>query len=123
MTRALEIDEREFQLADGREARRTLRGRITLPSGADGRARALPWVLVLHGFKGFMDWGFFPELARHLAGEGLAVVRFNFSGSGHGERPLEFTEPDEFFANTPSRELEDVERVRTWIDSPSAPPW
>lgn len=123
MTREVpELFEHEFVLADGRDELRTLRGRITLPRGADERARGLPWVLVLHGFKGFMDWGFYPELARRLAHGGLAVVRFNFSGSGHGERPLEFTEPRAFFANTPSREVEDAERVRAWIEA-LAVPW
>lgn len=69
-----------------------------------------------------MDWGFFPELARRLVTRGLAVVRFNFSGSGHGERPLDFTEPQAFLENTPSREIEDLERVRAWLDS-GAVPW
>jgi dienelactone hydrolase len=111
--RVLQVDEREFVLED---ARGPLRGRVTLPAGAVERARRLPFVLVLHGFKGFMDWGFYPELARRLARSGLAVVRFNFSGSGHGARPLELTEPQAFFENTPSREIEDVERVRAWLD-------
>jgi len=121
MTRktALEPREREFVLEDERDPLRTLRGRVSMPAGD---ARALPWVLVLHGFKGFMDWGFYPELARALVASGLAVVRFNFSGSGHGPRPLECTEARAFFENTPSRELEDVERVRAWLDSGAVPP-
>lgn len=111
-----ELLEREFTLADERDPLRTLRGRIAFPPGAEERGERLSYVLVLHGFKGFMDWGFYPELARRLARGGLAVVRFNFSGSGHGARPLEFTDPRAFFENTPSREIEDVERVRAWID-------
>jgi dienelactone hydrolase len=115
-----ELVEREFLLEDARDPLRTVRGRISLPAGAE-RERRLPFVVVLHGFKGFMDWGFFPELARRLAASGLAVVRFNFSGSGHGPRPLELTEPRAFFENTPSREIEDVERVRAWLDTGSVP--
>jgi pimeloyl-ACP methyl ester carboxylesterase len=68
-----------------------------------------------------MDWGFYPELARRLAASGLAAVRFNFSGSGHGPRPLEFTEHRAFFENTPSREIDDVERVRAWLDTGAVP--
>jgi hypothetical protein len=78
-------------------------------------------VLVLHGFKGFMDWGFFPELARAIARAGFAAVRFNFSGSGVGEDRERFTEPRAFFENTPSRELDDVERVRAWLDAGAVP--
>jgi pimeloyl-ACP methyl ester carboxylesterase len=121
MTRAdaVELSEREFVL-ESSDPLRTLRGRVSLPPGAV-RGQGLGYVLVLHGFKGFMDWGFFPELARRLVAAGLAVVRFNFSGSGHGPRPLEFTEPRAFFENTPSRELEDVERVRAWLDTGAVP--
>ena len=114
----VELSEREFVLEDGHDPLRTLRGRISLPAGTE---RRLPFVLVLHGFKGFMDWGFYPELARRLAASGLAVVRFNFSGSGHGPRPLECTESQAFFENTPSREVDDVERVRAWLDAGSVP--
>jgi pimeloyl-ACP methyl ester carboxylesterase len=116
-----ELEERDFRLDDERDPLRTIHGRLDYPLGAED-GHPLAYVLVLHGFKGFMDWGFFPELARRLVAEGLAVVRFNFSGSGHGVRPLEFTEPRAFFANSPSREIEDVERVRAWLDS-GAVPW
>jgi pimeloyl-ACP methyl ester carboxylesterase len=117
-TESVELREREFVLEDERDPLRTVRGRISLPAR---RERGLPFVLVLHGFKGFMDWGFYPELARRLAASGLAVVRFNFSGSGHGPRPLECTESQAFFENTPSRELDDVERVRAWLDGGGVP--
>lgn len=116
------LEEREFQLTDEREPGRTIRGRLAYPGGAEERGERLPYVLVLHGFKGFMDWGFYPELTRRFVARGLAVVRFNFSGSGHGSRPLEFTEPEAFFENTPSREIDDVERVRAWLDT-GAVPW
>lgn len=115
------IEEREFRIEDPHDPLRTLRGRLNHPAGAEER-EGLAYVLVLHGFKGFMDWGFYPELTRRLVARGLAVVRFNFSGSGHGERPLECTEDEAFFANTPSREIEDVGRVRAWLDS-GAVPW
>jgi dienelactone hydrolase len=115
-------DARSFRIDDPGDELRTLRGWIESPADAEERAQPLPYVLVLHGFKGFMDWGFFPELARRLVGQGLAVIRFNFSGSGVGEDPLELSEERAFFANTPSRQLDDVERVRTWLDG-GAVPW
>ncbi len=115
-------DSRSFRIDDPEDPLRTLRGWLEVPAGAEDSGQSLPCVLVLHGFKGFMDWGFFPELARALVARGLAALRFNFSGSGVGENPLEFTEEQAFFENTPSRELEDVERVRAWLDS-GAVPW
>jgi len=117
---ATELEEREFRLDDARDPLRTIRGRVTLPPGASRDARP-GWVLALHGFKGFMDWGFYPELARRLAASGIALVRFNFSGSGVGERAGVFSEERAFFENRPTRELEDVERVRAWLDSGAVP--
>ena len=38
-----------------------------------------PAVLLCHGAKGFMDWGFFPSLATLLAERGYAAVRFKGS--------------------------------------------
>jgi len=100
---------RPFQLEFEGEPGRIVRGRATLPSSAGG---PWPWVLVLHGFKGFMDWGFFPELAGRLARAGLAAVGFNTSGSGVGADLESFSEPHSFRRGTLSRQLEDVERVR-----------
>ena len=117
-----EYDAQRLRIDDPADGLRTLRGWIEYPRSAEAARERVPYVLVLHGFKGFMDWGFFPELARRLVARGLAVIRFNFSGSGVGENPLEFSEERAFFENTPSRELEDVERVRAWLDS-GALPW
>ena len=120
--RPTQLDEREFRIDDELDPLRVIRGRLACPSGTEGAGERLPYLLVLHGFKGFMDWGFYPELTRSLVARGFAVVRFNFSGSGIGENPLEFTEHRAFFENTPSREIEDVDRVRTWLDG-GAVPW
>lgn len=102
------IERRSFELAWEGEPRRRVRGRVHLPA-LDGE---LPWVMVLHGFKGFMDWGFFPLLCDRLAGRGVAAVAFNTSGSGVGPDGESFSDLDAFRSDTLSRQLEDVERVR-----------
>ncbi len=111
------IDTREFTIGDPDEKDRVIRGRVHLPEGTEDTGAELPYVLILHGFKGFMDWGFFPELARRLVMRGIGAVPFNFSGSGIGEDPMEITEDEAFSKNTPSRAVEDVARVRALIDS------
>lgn len=68
-------------------------------------------VVVVHGFKGFKDWGFFPYVCERLAEAGHTVVSFNLSGNGIGEDPLEFTELEKFGANTFTVELEDIRAV------------
>jgi dienelactone hydrolase len=103
-----------FELDYPGEPGRIVRGRLVRPDGSRSGA-ALPWVLVLHGFKGFMDWGFFPELARRLADAGLAAVLFNTSGSGIGADLESFTEEAAFARGTLSRQLEDIARVREHV--------
>lgn len=82
----------------------------------------LPTVVILHGFKGFKDWGFFPYAAAALANRGFAVVTFNFSMNGVGENLLEFTELEKFARNTYSREQEDVAKIIGEIKEGLLPP-
>jgi uncharacterized protein len=77
-----------------------------------GEARVVPHaiasVVLVHGFKGFSHFAFFPFLADRLAAAGITAVSFNFSGSGVGEDLETFTEPDAFEENTYTRELHDL---------------
>jgi pimeloyl-ACP methyl ester carboxylesterase len=90
---------------------RILRGDVRIPEGPPPRSA----VVVVHGFKGFKDWGFFPYLCRRLAAAGHAVVSFNFSGSGIGSDPERFTELEAFAANTFTRELEELAWIVDWV--------
>jgi pimeloyl-ACP methyl ester carboxylesterase len=74
--------------------------------------------VVIHGFKGFKDWGFFPWLAEHLcARHHVAVCRFNMSRSGIGENPEAFDRLDLFADDTYSRQLADLRRVVAYAQS------
>jgi uncharacterized protein len=86
---------------------RAVDGLVDVPN-ASGRR---PTVVVVHGFKGFMEWGFFPPLAELLRERGFTVVRFNVSGSGMEPGEDRATDLEGFTANTFSRELEDVDAV------------
>jgi uncharacterized protein len=85
-------------------------GDILVDVRAAGRTSARPAVLVLHGFKGFKDWGMFPPFSQRLAQAGFAVVSPNLSGSGVDDSG-EFSRPERFGHNTFSAELEDARRV------------
>jgi uncharacterized protein len=84
-----------------------IRGEVRHPEGRDHGT-----VLLLHGFKGFARWGFFPYVADTLARAGLRAITFDFSGSGIGADRESFTELDAFRDNTWTRELEDAALVR-----------
>ncbi len=77
-----------------------------------GASRSQPRaaVAILHGFKGFKDWGMFPPIAERLARAGFTAVSFNFSGSGVDDAG-DFTLPERFAHNTFSAELSDTRLV------------
>ena len=111
------LDSRSFRLTYPHEPARIIRGIADGPRGFASAREPRPHVLVLHGFKGFMNWGFFPEIAHRIAARGMVAVRFNMSGSGIGDDLETFTELEAFARNTYTRELEDLQRVRGWIAS------
>ena len=85
-------------------------GPLLIDVRSGGRTSPRPAVVVVHGFKGFKDWGMFPPAAERLAQAGLTVVTFNLSGSGV-DAEGEFTLADRFGRNRYSIELADVARV------------
>lgn len=75
-------------------------------------------VIIMHGFKGFMDWGHFPLVAQKIAEKGHSVVMFNFSHNGtSAAAPSDFVRLDLFSENTYSKELEDIGFVLNEIET------
>ena len=68
-------------------------------------------VVLIHGFKGFRQWGFFPWLSEQLAGHGLAACRFDMSRNGVGDDPETFERLDLFADDTYSTQLADLRTV------------
>lgn len=88
-----------------------IRGNLDVPAGA----RAL--VVIIHGFKGFKDWAFFPWLAEVLCDHGFAACRFNMSRSGVGESLDTFDRLDLFADDTYSVQLADVRKVTAFAQT------
>ena len=85
-------------------------GPILVDVRAAGRDVPRPAVVIVHGFKGFKDWGMFPRFADRLASAGFVAVSFNVSGSGVDDAG-DFSLPDRFGHNTFSAELNDLSQV------------
>lgn len=85
-------------------------GDIFVDVRAAGRATTRPAVVIVHGFKGFKDWGMFPPLADRLARAGFTAVSFNMSGSGV-DAAGEPTLAPRFARNTYGAELADLGAV------------
>ena len=82
-----------------------IRGNLVIPGDAEALA------VIVHGFKGFKDWAFFPWLAGYLTEQRIAVCRFNMSRSGIGEDLETFDRLDLFADDTYSGELADLRTV------------
>ena len=100
----------EIEGADGGP----LRVDVYAPGGTGApECRHSPIVLV-HGFRGYKNWGFIPFLAQRLAREGFVAVAYSASGSGIADSSGAFSEPERFRHNTYGRELNDLDRVVAW---------
>ncbi|MBN1164076.1 MAG: alpha/beta fold hydrolase [Candidatus Krumholzibacteriota bacterium] len=80
-----------------------------------------PVIVVCHGFLGYKRWGFFPYLSEHLAAAGFHVLTLSFSRNGIDEHTGLITKPEEFAANTVSREVADLENAGRFVISDSFP--
>ena len=68
----------------------------------------VPCIFLVHGFKGFKDWGFGPFVGKYLSENGFFVCSFNFSHNGIGNNLTEFTELERFAENTFSLEISEL---------------
>jgi dienelactone hydrolase len=76
-----------------------------------------PVVIVVHGFKGYKDWGTFPLVAEQLAEAGFVCVKFNFSHNGGTvEQPIDFPDLEAFGHNNYSKEQDDLATIIDWIE-------
>ncbi|MEZ6017113.1 MAG: prolyl oligopeptidase family serine peptidase [Planctomycetota bacterium] len=126
--RPIALNTRELTLEHGPEHRRRGRQwnevsvRVVAPELPPGATA--PVVTLVHGFKGFMHWAFFPELAARLARAGIIAVSYNASHNGVSARAggpdaaWDIIDDDAAFAaNTHTYELEDLALVRAWVAS------
>ncbi|MCU0343378.1 MAG: prolyl oligopeptidase family serine peptidase [Ignavibacterium sp.] len=73
--------------------------------------KSSPCIILVHGFKGFKDWGFFPYAAKYFADKGFFVLSFNFSHNGIDDQGSDFNRLDKFAENTVSLEVSELVQV------------
>jgi len=74
-------------------------------------AKAAPAIIIVHGFKGFKNFAFFPDLSDRLATAGYVTITANFSRNGIGYDFNTFENLDKFAENTISHELNDLQLI------------
>jgi pimeloyl-ACP methyl ester carboxylesterase len=102
----------QYEVAQGR----IVRGDVHL--ARSGKPEAT--VLVVHGFKGFKDWGMFPYVAERLSAA-FDVVRFNLSRNGVGASLTEFDELEQFGRQTFTGDLEDIQDLMARVRAGTLP--
>ena len=81
-----------------------INGDIRFPVGKD----SLPAVLVLHGFKAFREWGFFPYVCERIASSGAFAISFDFSHNGIADLATGLFDVNRFASNTISKEVKEA---------------
>lgn len=85
---------------------------ITLDISYDPAGIERPVIILVHGFKGFKDWGHFNHMAVWLAEQGFVCLKFNFSHNGTTPDALsDFADLEAFGQNNYSLELADTQRI------------
>ena len=73
-----------------------------------------PILLIIHGFRGSKNWGFFPTIAEEFAQNGSIVLTWNMSLSGYSDNAQYIDQPENFARNTITQEMVDTQSI---IDS------
>ncbi|HEY9117917.1 MAG TPA: prolyl oligopeptidase family serine peptidase [Roseivirga sp.] len=77
-------------------------------------------IIFAHGFKGFKEWGPWPNLANQVAVEGFCFCKLNFSYNGTTPEILDdITDLEAFGHNNFSKELEDLDRLIDFLLIPN----
>lgn len=79
-----------------------------LYSPISGSTKDFPVIIFLHGFKGFKDWGPFPDACEDIARHGFGVLAINFSHNGIGDGKKEYKRLDLFEKSTLTKDLDEV---------------
>ncbi len=89
----------------------SLGGKISITTFGNKNISKGNCIILVHGFKGFKDWGYAPYLGELFAERGYFVITFNFSHNGIGNDNFNFTELEKFANNTFTREITELEDV------------
>jgi len=92
-----------FSIQNGEE---TIHGDIYHP-----RHSTCPILLIIHGFRGSKNWGFFPTIAEEFAKNGSIVISWNMSLNGYSKDAQYIDQPEEFARNTISQEIRDTQSI------------
>ena len=76
----------------------------------------MPVIIFCHGYKGYKDWGAWNLVAKEFANNNFFFLKFNFSHNGGTvENPIDFPDLNAFGNNNFTYELNDIERVLSFI--------
>ncbi|MBM4173023.1 MAG: hypothetical protein FJ212_01540 [Ignavibacteria bacterium] len=92
-----------------------IHGDIRMPD--EGEA---PIILIIHGFRGSKDWGFFPYIAQEFVKSGAITISWNMSLNGYSKDATYIDKPDDFAKNTVTQELADTNLIISALQDTSS---
>ncbi len=70
------------------------------------------FIIFMHGYKGFKDWGTWNLVAKEFANSGYIFLKFNAShNGGTKENPIDFPDLEAFGKNDYTKELVDLKKI------------
>ncbi len=88
-------------------------GRVHLPEEDSDK---LPLVMIVPGFLGFMDWGFYPFIARELVKNGIAALMFNHSTGGVGRSGKPYSSLTSLAKMSIQQDMDDMDLIRSALE-------
>lgn len=96
-----------------------VRGRLLIPDYCDSGPQGL--AIIIPGFLGYMDWGFYPYLAKILTDKNWMVILFNHSTGGTGDNGKPYSGMENLKNMTVERDLADVRGIFEALDKDEIP--
>ncbi len=93
-----------------------IKEKINLDIHYQEKGHKAPLVLIIHGFKAFRKWGFFPYVSERLAQAGAITLKFDFSLNGIVDADKMLYDVDKFAGNTISQQLNDFKLLLDKLD-------
>lgn len=73
--------------------------------------KSCPLAIIVPGFLGYIEWGFYPHLAREFLERGFAVIRFNHSTGGIGKSGKPYSNLKALRDTTLRRDMDDIKLI------------
>jgi pimeloyl-ACP methyl ester carboxylesterase len=106
------IDILRFSVKRENDDNLVVRGRISIPLLSE---KKVPLLIIVPGFLGFKDWGFYPHLSEKLIENNYSTILFNHSTGGVDESGRPYSDLKNLKRTTIGNDLIDLKSIYNFI--------